>query len=194
MSSDTSRNGLAGNLSREAARLPVPLTGLVGRAREVAEAQRLLRSGVRLLNLTGPGGVGKSRLALAVASQAGGTFADGVAFIPLAPIRDPGLVVPSIARALGVVEPESRSLVEALVLQLRPQHLLLVLDNFEHVVAAAPLLAELLTGCPDLGLLVTSRSLQAWFVLTHLLGYPNVRVYDASSAEWGTLPGVPIER
>jgi predicted ATPase len=142
----------------EAARLPVPLTRLVGRAQEIAEVCRLLRSGVRLFTLTGPGGVGKSRLALEVASQAGEIFDDGVAFIPLAPIREPAQVGPSIARALGVVDAQSGSLVDALVRHLQSKRLMLVLDNFEHVVAASPLLVDLLSGCPHLSMIVTSRS------------------------------------
>lgn len=146
-------------MALEAARLPVPLTPLVGRAREVAEVCRLLQAGVRLLTLTGPGGVGKSRLALEAASQSGGTFVDGAAFVPLAPIREPSQVGPSIARALGVVDPQSGSLVDALVRHLQARRLLLILDNFEHVVAAAPLLMDVLAGCPHLALLVTSRSI-----------------------------------
>lgn len=142
----------------EAARLPVPLIRLVGRVRETAEICRLLRSDVRLLTLTGPGGVGKSRLALEVASQAGEIFDDGVAFIPLAPIRESAQVGPSIARALGVVDAQSGSLVDALVRHLQSKRLMLVLDNFEHVVAASPLLVDLLSGCPHLSMIVTSRS------------------------------------
>ncbi|GAC1629146.1 MAG: hypothetical protein NVS4B2_10940 [Chloroflexota bacterium] len=146
-------------MSLDAAFLPVPLTRLVGRVREVAEVNGLLRSGVRLLTLTGPGGVGKSRLALEVASQASDIFDEGVVLIPLAPIREPAQVGPSIARALGVVEPASGSLVDALMRYLRSRRLLLVLDNFEHVVGASPLLVDLLSGCSHLSTIVTSRSL-----------------------------------
>ncbi|HEX8917344.1 MAG TPA: tetratricopeptide repeat protein, partial [Chloroflexota bacterium] len=143
----------------EAARLPVPLTRLVGRTQEIAEVCRLLRVGVRLLTLTGPGGVGKSRLALEAGLQAGEIFDDGVAFIPLAPILEPSQVGPSIARALGVVDPQSGSLVDVLVRHLHSNRLLLIFDNFEHVVAASPLLVDLLSGCPHLSMVVTSRSL-----------------------------------
>src|SRR5947209_2777552 len=115
-------------MSLEMVRPPVPPTRFVGREREVAEAQHLLRAGVRLLTLTGPGGVGKSRLALEVATRAGRGFEDGVAFVPLAPIHDHNTVAPSIARALGIVDAHHGSLVAGLVKYLRPKHLLLLLD------------------------------------------------------------------
>src|SRR5579864_7391633 len=146
MSTNTSLNGPANSFSLETARIPAPLTRLVGREREVAEARRLLDGGVRLLTLTGPGGVGKSRLALEVATRMDRMFADGVAFIPLAPIRHPELVAASIARALGVAEPGTGTLGAALRSHLLSQKLLLILDNFEQVVGAAPLLPELLSG------------------------------------------------
>src|SRR5579859_6829994 len=114
-------------MNLEAAPIPLPLTRLVGRVREIAEVCRLLRAGVRLLTLTGPGGVGKSRLAIEVASQAGKLFDDDVAFILLAPIHDPALVGPSIARALRVVDAQNGSLIDALVRHLKPQRLLLIL-------------------------------------------------------------------
>ncbi len=140
-------------------RLPVPLTPLVGREREIAAVvELLLPSEVRLVTLTGPGGVGKTRIALAAAEAVAATFADGVTFVPLAAIRDPALVTQTIAQALGVRETADQPPAERLRALLRTKHLLLVLDNFEQVLPAAPLVTSLLTECPTLTLMVTSRA------------------------------------
>jgi predicted ATPase/DNA-binding CsgD family transcriptional regulator len=139
--------------------LSAPLTPLVGREREVAAVCALLsRPEVRLVTLTGTGGVGKTRLALGVAAAVNADFADGICFVTLAPLIDPGLVLSTIAQALGVREQGSQPLLESLQDHLREKQLLLLLDNFEQVARAAPVVAELLVAAPRLHVLVTSRT------------------------------------
>ncbi len=138
--------------------LPVSLTTLIGREQEVQTIQELLlRSDVRLLTLTGTAGVGKTRLALEVARELVQDFADGVHLVSLAPLSDPTFVIPTIAHSLGLIESGSQPLLDLLKTSQRDKHLLLLLDNFEHVISAAPLLSELLETCPDVKILVTSR-------------------------------------
>lgn len=139
--------------------LPSPLSPLVGRTHEIAAATSFLAEpSVRLLTLTGPGGTGKTRLALRVAADVSDDYADGVLFVPLAAIRDPDLLVPTIARAAGLTEPVSSSIEDALTEYLAARNTLLVLDNFEQIIAAGVVVARLLEQCANVKALVTSRS------------------------------------
>jgi predicted ATPase/tRNA A-37 threonylcarbamoyl transferase component Bud32 len=139
--------------------LPAHLTPLIGREREIVEASAILRRGdVRLVTLTGTGGIGKTRLALQVATELVADFADGVSFVSLAPISDPELVMPTIAQTLDVKESGTRPLMDLLKAFLQDKQVLLILDNFEQILPAAPHLTELLASCPGLKVLVTSRA------------------------------------
>ena len=139
--------------------LAVPLTPLIGRAQDVAAVRnRLLQEDERLLTLIGPPGIGKTRLSVAVASVVRADFAGGIFFVALAPISDPGLVLPTIAQTLGLAEHGVTPLLERLTRALSTQRVLLVLDNFEQVVSAAPTIVNLLSVCPTLKVLTTSRS------------------------------------
>jgi predicted ATPase/class 3 adenylate cyclase len=137
--------------------LPTQLTTFVGRDAELDEAAGLL-AGTRLLTLTGPGGTGKTRLSLQLAARVSDDFPDGVFFVPLEPIRDAQLVAPRIASAIGVSESIGRPVAESLADWLRDKKVLLVLDNFEQVVAAGPIVADLLRTAPGLKAVVTSRA------------------------------------
>src|SRR5947209_3447641 len=142
-----------------ASNLPVPLTTLIGREQERATVCSLLRRPeVRLLTLTGTGGIGKTRLALQVATDLLADFADGVCFVSLAPVSDPDLVVPTIVQTLGLKDTGGQPLLDLLKASLSGKHLLLLLDNFEQVLVAAPQLSDLLRACPHLKILVTSRA------------------------------------
>ncbi len=136
--------------------LPIELTSFIGRSQELNEIKQLL-SERRLVTLTGPGGTGKTRLALQVASEMLDRF-HSVFFVALAPISDPGLIASTVAQTLNIPETAGRSIVESLKDYLQSKSLLLVLDNFEQVIPAAPLLSELLAVCSKLKILVTSRA------------------------------------
>jgi predicted ATPase/DNA-binding CsgD family transcriptional regulator len=150
-------SGPGAEQARPGNNLPLALTSFVGREREMAEANRLLDTD-RLLTLSGPGGSGKTRLALAVASEVVGRFEDGVWLVELAPLSDPDLVPQAVASVLGIQETPGGPIVETLVNHLGPRKTLLVLDNCEHLIETSASLAEaLLRRCPGLSILVTSR-------------------------------------
>ena len=153
------------------ANLPAQSNDLIGREEEI-EAVRLLlgRETVRTVTLTGPGGTGKTRLALQVAAGLMGEFSDGVYFVPLAPISDPNLLASSIAVVLGIRESPAHPVLKSVKEALRDKHLLLVLDNFEQIIVAATTVAALLSACPALKILVTSR------VVLHLSGEHEYQV------------------
>jgi predicted ATPase/DNA-binding XRE family transcriptional regulator len=138
--------------------LPTPLTSLVGRERELAALVSLLdNTAMRLVTLTGAGGSGKTRLALEIGARARGKFGDGVVFVDLAPLREADLVLPSIANAVGVHERAGQRLMETLASVLASKRVLLLLDNCEHLLGAAPDVATLLAATPQVTILATSR-------------------------------------
>jgi predicted ATPase len=151
--------------------LPAQRTSFIGRERELSALGGLLsQHEVRLVTLTGPGGIGKTRLALAAAENAVDAFTDGIAFVWLAAVRAPELVPAVIAQALDVHEAANQSMVERVANAIGTQRLLLVLDNFEHLIDAADVVGQLLDACPQLTVLVTSRA------ALHLSGERLVRV------------------
>src|SRR5215212_7998467 len=138
--------------------LPLQPTPLIGREKEVAEiCERLSRPEVRLFTLTGAGGTGKTRLALQAAAELTEGFEDGVFFVSLAAIRDPELVVPAMAGTLGVKEASGQPVLESLEYYLDEKYILVVVDNFEQVLEAAPMVTELISTAPNVKILATSR-------------------------------------
>lgn len=172
--------------------LPVEATPFIGRGKELDELEALIADpDIRLITLTGPGGIGKTRLAFEVARRAAPSFAEGVGFALLAATTDSHLAIPAIAQALGVVEGSERSVLGNIKEYLRDKELLLLLDNFEHVVEAGTSLPELLADCPGLKILVTSRAAlrlrsEREFPVPPLaaptLGRPSMSEIDSSDA------------
>ena len=170
-----------------ASNLPAPQTAFIGRQQEVQLACDLLRKrNVRLLTMSGSPGIGKTRLSLRVAEELVLDFDDGVMFVPLAPIRDPDLVASSIAYALGIRDRGGQPLVDTLTHHLKDKRALLVLDNFEHVIPCASLVAELLSAARWLKVLVTSRE------ILHIYGEHEFPVPPMSLQVGKYLP--PVER
>ena len=168
--------------------LPLAANPLVGRKKELAEVLQALLDGARAVTITGPGGVGKTRFALAVAGEATHAFPDGVWFVPLASLRDPALVLPTIADAIGAEGDVARHIGDA--------QCLLLLDNFEQMVDAAPELAALAGGCPRLRLLVTSRealriAVEREYPLSPLPESPSVELFRQRAG--AVAPEIEIE-
>jgi len=161
--------------------LPTPLTRFVGRARELKEVEQLVAS-ARLVTLTGPGGTGKTRLAIEVGRASLATFPDGVFFVALDAVRDPDLVVPQIAQTLGLVEDASRPLAEVLAAYLSGRRLLLILDNLEQVISAAPRIAALLGAATTFVVLGSSRE---------ALGIAGETIYPVPPLTLPSEPGTP---
>ncbi len=139
--------------------MPRAITPLIGRENDLALLlPQLTALAARPLTITGMGGVGKTRLAVEAATRCRDQFSDGVHFVPLAPVRDPDHVLPAISRIMGIHPAAGHSVLEALIVSLHEQRILLVLDNFEQVIDAAPAIGELLAGCPLLSVLITSRT------------------------------------
>jgi predicted ATPase/class 3 adenylate cyclase len=159
--------------------LPIQPTSLIGRDADLASARNLLsQTEVRLLTLTGPGGIGKTRLGLQLAAELTDKFHDGIFFVPLAPIADPALVISTVAQVLGVLDRGSQPILETLGEFLRSKKMLLLLDNFEHVCAAASEVTQLLETCSHIKFLVTSREVLhvrgEYEFLVYPLAFPDI--------------------
>jgi predicted ATPase/class 3 adenylate cyclase len=172
---------------RRLTNLPSQTTTFVGRRHEIDTIrQRLLDPEVRLVTLIGPGGAGKTRLGLAVAEEVLDDFLDGVFFVPLANIQEPDLLIPTIAKAIGVHETPGELVDDTLRHYVRDKTLLIVLDNFDHLLDTAPLLVDLLSGCPQLKIMATSRE------TLHIRGNQEFSVPPLSLPDLNRLP--PLDR
>ncbi len=170
--------------------LPVQRTGFVGREKEVASAKELLlRQDVRLVTITGPGGIGKTRLAVQVASDMVEPFPGGVYFVPLSALNDPALIPSTIVQALGIRETRSQSGLQLLNENFQESFsapMLLLLDNFEHLTVAAPMVAGLLAMAPNLKILVTSRA------ALHVYGEHEFPVSPLALPDFRSVPSVEV--
>jgi predicted ATPase/serine/threonine protein kinase len=170
--------------------LPVQRTGFVGREKEIAAVKELLlRQGVHLVTVTGPGGIGKTRLAVQVANRLVELFPGGTYFVPLSSLNDPGLIASMILQALGIREAGGQSALEILKRNLQDSSrgpILLVLDNFEHLIQAAPTVADLLASCPNLRIMVTSRA------ALHLYGEHEFPVPPLALPDSRSTPSVEV--
>ena len=146
-----------GALDQAPDNIPRQLTSFIGRERELQELKGLLERS-RLLTLTGPGGSGKTRLGLQLAAEVAGGFPDGVYFVALAPVGNPDLVLSSIAQGIGLRDVGDRPLLDRLRSHLENARVLILLDNFEHLIAAAPVIAQILQATVTLRFVVTSRA------------------------------------
>jgi non-specific serine/threonine protein kinase len=175
--------------------VPLPLTSFVGRTDELDLAQALLEDpNRRLLTLTGPGGIGKTRLAIEIANRLGADYPDGVTFVPLAAVPSPSMVLPTLGSALGLGEIETERAFDAITSALSRSRRLLVIDNLEHLPEAAPELTRLLSHCPNIKILATSRSLLR-VEGEHALPVPPLALPSAesgSSADWANAPVVRL--